>query len=198
MDQIARIKELLGTADRADKKTSAERWEAARLIYEQLQAGQRQADLAREIGCHHNKVRWMARCWELVGSRYAAGSPLPDFGPIYLSKDVRGESGKDPGQPDGRTTRWQQQPGESELSGRREPRESDRPDNTAHGRVVAIRTAARSLADNRGMDIGLRASDWDELGEARSDIGRVLSRRPASDSKHDPSDRKPQPSNSAA
>jgi hypothetical protein len=74
-------------------------------MWEEVEAGRAKKELAREISKHPNHVRWMVRCWELVGKDipgYPNGA-LPPFNDVYKSTEVRGDSGQDPDREDGRT-----------------------------------------------------------------------------------------------
>lgn len=64
VDRIARIIELERSADAKQKASDADRWEAARLIAEELDATDKtMRALAKEIGRSHTHVRKMVAVW---------------------------------------------------------------------------------------------------------------------------------------
>lgn len=81
-------------ADAESSTRSAHRWQAAKLIYEEVESGKTKYKLAQEIGKSQHHVRWSARCWDLVGKHYADGnefSDFPNFNDTYHSDMIRGD-----------------------------------------------------------------------------------------------------------
>lgn len=75
-------------AERLEGQAEHHRWEAARLISEELKAGKSQRKLAAEIGKDHKHVGYMKRVW----SEWGLKSPgeRPPFNEAYNSPEVRG------------------------------------------------------------------------------------------------------------
>ena len=91
MTRIEQIKKLLAMADEEELSVSEHRWEASRLIWEEIEDGATQRGLAKEIGKSHTHVRYMYNTWNLIGQRLPADA-LPNFNTAYNSPEVRGEA----------------------------------------------------------------------------------------------------------
>lgn len=90
---LSRVEEIIiheSEADKLETSASDHRWEAARLISEELASGKKQRQLAREIGKDHKHVAFMARCWQAWGPR--SPSDRPKFNEVYHSPEVRNTS----------------------------------------------------------------------------------------------------------
>lgn len=96
-DRIAEIVALEGYADVNRETRSAQRWAAARLIWEELQS-KSYTVLSVEIKAAGGKgsighLTCMKRCWELVvvqpGIEPTDYDDLPFFGTVYQSDEVR-------------------------------------------------------------------------------------------------------------
>ena len=85
-DRVQQIIKLEAEADQAEATASEIRWEAARLIWEELQSGKPQRQLAREIGKSQGHVSKCSAMWE----RYADS---PENRPVWRDA-YRGVSGK--------------------------------------------------------------------------------------------------------
>jgi hypothetical protein len=103
MGNVEEIVRLEGLAAAAGKGVSAERWRAAKLIWEELQVKSFR-DLSEEIKLAGGKgsighLQRAKRCWQLMidqGTDGAAPENLPDFGQIYQSEVARPEKAKPP------------------------------------------------------------------------------------------------------
>jgi hypothetical protein len=150
MDRIAEIKRHLSIAEGDERTVSAHRWEAARLIWEEIEEGKSRRELAREIGKSHTHVRYMYNCWDLVGRKLvvSGGSDaLPNFQAVYMSDEIRfPEDDEHKAQ-----ERHQRQ------------REREQEDHTAHGLVMRAANAVDSLARNSAYWPLLTDDDWDVL-----------------------------------
>jgi len=96
MDRIAEIKDLEFQAEKPENEVSTLRWKAARLIWQEVEAGTSRRGLADEIGKSHTHVRFMYKCWDIVGKNFESETDvswgnLPPFQSIYNSTEVRGE-----------------------------------------------------------------------------------------------------------
>jgi hypothetical protein len=93
LDRVEEIKRHEAIADREDSRTSEHRWEAARLIWEEItEAGTSRRALADQIGKSHTHVRYMFNCWDIVGRKLvvSGGSgSLPNFNTVYTSEEIR-------------------------------------------------------------------------------------------------------------
>jgi hypothetical protein len=94
MDRIRRIIELENLSSSRNLATSGEKWEASRLIWEEVTAGKTKTELGREINKTAMHVLFMYRCWDIVvvqsGLSYGDYGSLPSFYAIYNSPEVRG------------------------------------------------------------------------------------------------------------
>lgn len=80
-------------ADKAQAASDHHRWEAARLIAEELAEGTSQRKLAAKIGKSHTHVRLMKECWE----KRKLKLPRESFNEFYNGDKVRNRNRK-PGQ----------------------------------------------------------------------------------------------------
>jgi hypothetical protein len=81
-----RIARVTKEADQLRQQADEHRWEAARLISEELADGTSQRELARQIGKSQAHVRDMARVWEIWGR----SASRPPFNLAYNAPQVRG------------------------------------------------------------------------------------------------------------
>ena len=89
--RIKRIKAEERAADASEKDVEAHRWEAARLIVEELDSGTTQAALAKELGQARTTVTNKARTWR----KYGPGpGPLPQWHVAYEEVNHGGTSRK--------------------------------------------------------------------------------------------------------
>jgi hypothetical protein len=92
VNRIEEIKKHLSIADEEEISVSDHRWEAARLIWEEIEeSGISFRRLGDEVGKSHSHVRYMYRTWDLIGSRLPSNA-LPNFNTSYNSPEVRGET----------------------------------------------------------------------------------------------------------
>lgn len=83
-------------ADLLSERADEHRWEAARLISEELETGKSQRQLASEIGKSQPHVWRMNQCWK----RYFKVSEPPSFNEIYNSDEIRGVKPPEPEPPE--------------------------------------------------------------------------------------------------
>jgi hypothetical protein len=139
-DRIEEIKRCLLVAEGDEHVASVHRWKAARLIYDEVRSGTSRRELGSRIGKSHTHVRYMYNCWDIVGRKLqVSGSPdtLPNFQAIYMSDEVRGDSGEEP---DGGKTGSRRE--------RRRRREDSALDTSAHGLVKSAAVAVNAIAQN--------------------------------------------------
>jgi hypothetical protein len=86
-DRVAEIISHERQADDLSAQSDGHRWEAARLISEELPDGKSQRQLAAEIGKHHSHVQRMAKCWTW---RLKSPGETRTFNQVYNSPEVRG------------------------------------------------------------------------------------------------------------
>jgi hypothetical protein len=93
-DRVSQILEHERAAAGDDIGYSRHKWEAARLIWQDVQEGKSRHALAEEISRSHTYVNWMVKCWELMRKRGISDSidRLPLFSEVYYSTEIRGES----------------------------------------------------------------------------------------------------------
>ncbi len=84
-DRIAQIRELEAGAARDEAEANRKRWEAARLIAEELQTGKSTRVLAKEIGKSHTHVVRMAGVWRATASGNQVSTTLLPFNRLYKS-----------------------------------------------------------------------------------------------------------------
>jgi hypothetical protein len=126
VDRIQEIVSHLAVADGTDAGADPHRWEASRLIYDDLQTGKSLRELGREIGKSHMYVQYMQRTWAL-GKDFCpvydptglSGTTWPDFKEIFYSAEVRGEASAKP-KPSRKSPKGKSDPkeqGDESLSG---------------------------------------------------------------------------------
>ena len=82
---------LEADATKLGQEADGHRWEAARLIFEEISSGKSQRQLAREIGKSYEHVRIMAKTWNIFGKC----QPRLAFNVAYHSPGVRGTAKKE-------------------------------------------------------------------------------------------------------
>jgi hypothetical protein len=98
MDRIEQIKELEAAADKDTAGVSAVRWASAKLMWEEVRAGGTKQGIADAIGKSRQHVTFVVKCWEMVGRNYGSDfAAFPNFGTVYISPEVRGESARNRG-----------------------------------------------------------------------------------------------------
>lgn len=94
--RIARIKNYVRTADASEAKASEHNWMAAELIWEEIDSGTSQKDIAKAIGKSEAHISFVKRCWELrvikLGLEEFQYADLGSFYEFYNSAQVKGES----------------------------------------------------------------------------------------------------------
>lgn len=83
VDQIIYIE---AQADKLEEDVNSLRWQAAELIWQELDSGKSQRQLASEIGKSATHVNHMAKTWRVCLGKH----PLPPFNEAYHSPEVRG------------------------------------------------------------------------------------------------------------
>jgi len=167
LDRIAEIKRHEAIADRDDAKTSDHRWEAARLIWEEItEAGTSRRALATAIGKSHTHVRYMFNCWDLVGRKLVvsgAETSFPNFNTIYTSDEIR----ESPEDNDG-------EQGQKARRGRYSGSGEDQSDYSAHGLVVQASNAIDALRRNPAYHQLLSEDDMVLLRELSGSVRALL------------------------
>lgn len=178
MTPLEKVRDLLQISTRGQNVSSAARWEAAHLIWEEIRVGKSHREIADEIGTSHVHVGRMARCWQLIkdqGVEYDTFESLGaayDFGQLYQSEDVRGPAAKKP-ETDGRRRTVPDDDNEM-LTGRsRQPRPDTSEDFSAHGLVLAAASALGMLATHKAYWAMLSEEDWALLGRIREWTERI-------------------------
>jgi hypothetical protein len=163
--EVAEIVRLEGQAAKTEKASSADRWHAAKLIFDQL-VHKSFRQLSQDIKEHGGKgsighLERMNKCWKLVGQvQYEAFkddyAAYPNFTTISQSDEVRGESDGDKG-------------GDRRHSG-------NAPDDTsAHGLAQSAADAIEALVTDRSLWRQLTTDDIELLRDAKDKL-RVLIR----------------------
>lgn len=134
-DRIDRIIEL----ERLAEVSSAARWEAAHLYYQEIESGTTKAEIAERIGKSAMHVIFMYRCWKftvedtgMVGVEYDA---LPPFSEVYNSDEVRAPADRERRKP-------------RRQSAVEPAKEDDEEGNSGHALVVRAYNALAQLRDN--------------------------------------------------
>jgi len=151
-DRIEEIKFHLSAAEGPDRQAGIHMWEAARLIWEEVDSGTSRRELAREIGKSHTHVRYMYNCWDLVGRK--TDGDLPNFNEVYHSSEVRGENE------------------DTEPSERKRGREPE--DHSAHGLVMTITGALGELTGNPAFWPLMTDEDWALISEVPAVIDALM------------------------
>jgi hypothetical protein len=142
MNRVSEIIRLEKLAAGNDTKASEIWWEAAYLIWQEIQAGKQQKVLAEEIGKSRTHVCWMNKCWELASIMVAR----PPFMEMYHSAEVRGESAMI-----------------DQTGAGRKPREVD--DHSGHGLVSKAAEALGELSANPAYWPLMTEDDWTVIRE---------------------------------
>lgn len=168
MDRIARIIELEKASIRRDTTSSTEKWEAAHLIWLELNQDNppSKAALGEKIGRTPQHVLYMSRCWDNFVAKPGIewlGEPdyasLGSFYEVYNSDDVRGK-------------------GTNSRKARPEPRETTgkadhSQDFSGHTLVTDAHTALSILSNNPGYWAALSSEDWDMIQAIPDMISRI-------------------------
>jgi hypothetical protein len=161
MDRIEQIKKHLSIADGEEKSVNHHRWEASRLIWEEIEEGASRRELGKAIGKSHTHVRYMYNCWAIVGSKLPE-SQRPSFQDTYMSPEVRGENGED------------EERDRSGSGDRKRDRREPEGDYTAHGQVNAAWGAIDALQRNKAYHQLLTEEDIDRIRQLPSMIRALL------------------------
>jgi hypothetical protein len=151
MNRVQSIIEHEKAAREPNANAGAHMWAAAREIWEEIQDGKQQKELATEIGKSRTHICWMNKCWEMCGRMPA----LPDFYDAYYSVEVRGASAG------------------TDYEGRGRDR---RPDDIHTWASEVARYASRIADEPAGWPL-LDAAERGALRHAVRSIERVLSAR---------------------
>lgn len=163
-ERITKIKGYVRIADQSEATSSEHNWMAAELIWEEIDSGTPQKEIARAIGKSEAHISFVKRCWELrvikTGLEEFEYGDLGSFFQFYNSEEVKGESARDrSGSGDG-------EPG----SDRRRPSG----DYSAHGLTVQAYTAIDSLVRSKAHQQLLSEEDLEMLRELPSRIRALL------------------------
>jgi hypothetical protein len=94
--RITKIRKYVRIADEHEVKASEHNWMAAELIWEEIDSGTPQKEIAQAIGKSEAHVSFVKRCWQLrvvdTGLEGFAFGDLGSFYEFYNSSQVRGES----------------------------------------------------------------------------------------------------------
>lgn len=157
-------------ADRLQREGDAHRWEAARLIVEELDAGKTQRALAAEIGKSATHVNHMAQTWRVCLGKHER----PPWNEAYHSPEIRRSekmpkteplTSAPPAPADAEPPFQKRQPRQSPGTGQsREAlvRKTVQSHLNKTGRLPSARGVARELGDKD--DRAVRAA-WDALAE---------------------------------
>jgi hypothetical protein len=150
--RIREIIALLRQAEHDGTTQSEYNWRASRLIWEEVQAGTKQVDLAQQIGKSQSHVTRLKKCWQIFvinpGVEFSCYADLGSFYEAYNSPEVHGESQR-------RNERNRGDYGQG--PGGKNSRSSEDDDFSGHGLVARAYTAISILSNNPGF--------WDVLGE---------------------------------
>lgn len=98
-DRVGQIIQHEQLADELQSKSDEHRWEAARLISEELADGKTQRELGREIGKSQTHVSFAAKTWDAFGADYQ-GNHAPSWNEAYHSPEVRAPQREEPPAPE--------------------------------------------------------------------------------------------------
>jgi hypothetical protein len=166
--EVREIVRLEGQAAQTEKASSADRWHAAQLIFNQLRTKtfRRLSSDIQEAGGKGSvsHLERMKKCWELIGQlQYETFkddfSSYPDFTTIYQSDEVRDSEKK------------QQEKEEKE---RRRKEGHDPEDFSAHGLAVTASNAVDSLSRNPAIRDSLSEDDIALLREAYDKLRVII------------------------
>jgi hypothetical protein len=143
--RICEIMDHLRKAENEGGTVSEHNWAAAKLIWEEVQAGTRQKDLAERIGKSQAHISRLKKCWQVFvvipGVEYPSLRALGSFYEAYNSPEVHGESSRS-NERNRRSDRGQGQGGRNKRS--------SEPDNdfSADGLARKMYEAASILSRN--------------------------------------------------
>jgi hypothetical protein len=141
--RIREIIALLRQAEHDGTTQSEYNWRASRLIWEEVQAGTKQVDLAQQIGKSQSHVTRLKKCWQIFvidpGVEFSCYADLGSFYEAYNSPEVHGESQR-------RNERNRGDYGQG--PGGKNSRSSEDEDFSADGLIKRSYTALSILANN--------------------------------------------------
>lgn len=162
-DLMDQIKHHMKLADESEATASENNWAASRYVWEAVQAGIVQKDIAEETGKSQAHITRLKKCWEVrvinQGVRRPVYRDLGNFYQFYNSPEVRGESAR----PDG----------ERSGSGERRGGE-ERSDYSTSGLVFRARSAIDALYRNDAHMETITDEDLAALKEIRARIREIL------------------------
>jgi len=172
--RIARIIELERTAGQREKATSAERWEAASLIWMELQSGKTQQVVADAIGRSQTHVCWASRCWGIVrGYVFDSFEQLQDFGKLYQSDEIRNPKKAE----EQRQVEEEEDDDEKRLVGNRKPREDTQDDHSIHSIIRSAASVIDGLIEHRAYCQLLTPEDREVLADMAKKVQLLLARQ---------------------
>ena len=157
MDRIADIIAHEKAAEKDDATVSAHRWAASKLMWEEVRAGRTKSEIGVAIRKSRQHVAFMVKCWEIVGRNYGSAdySTYPNFGTVYQSTEVRGQSARNRG-----------------SGKRKQPQDSDEQEDRPENAATWVATADASLDM-----LGANPSAWAFLGTEDMDTLRGLAEK---------------------
>lgn len=159
--RFADLREHLKLADEHEKTSSEHNWAAAELVWEMVEDGIKQTEIASEIGKSQAHVTRLKKCWDLrvvqSGLEDFSYSSLGSFYQFYNSPEVHGESSRG------------NEPGSGSGSDRKE-----RGDYSTSGLVFRASSAVDALFRNREHWKALTEDDIARMEEIQARIRRIL------------------------
>jgi hypothetical protein len=181
MSNVEKIKKLEAEADKLSAEYESNRWEAARLISEELASGMSQRELARQIGKSDTHVIRMRKCWEAKCNPRVADNRT--FNEVYHSTEVRGEPKPKPEpEPEKRPEpeeRRRQRPEpdddwEEEKGKRKEEQEEKEKNQTANGWALKITASVDMLHQYNTLWGDLSDGSLERLEESITKIETII------------------------
>ena len=163
--RFAELRDHLKIAEESEATASEHNWAAAELVWDMVEDGIKQTEIASEIGKSQAHVTRLKKCWELrvvsAGLEEFSYSDLGSFYQFYNSPEVHGESSRGGSGSDGE-------------SGDRRGVERERSDYSTAGLVLRASTAVDALFRNRAHWETFTDEDFTRLEEIQARIRRIL------------------------
>jgi hypothetical protein len=166
--RICEIVSLLKQADREGTTQSEYNWRASKLIWEEVESGTKQKDLAEQIGKSPAHITRLKKCWQVFvigpGVEFGSFRDLGSFYEAYNSPEVHGESQRN-------NERNRGSNGQGRGGQNKRTREDE--DFSGHGLVSRAYTALSILSGNPAFWPVLAEEDWVML-QAMPDLLRQV------------------------